>query len=87
MKPVLALAFLAALLLGSACSPLPPGCCGRRTDISRDVVYTGTLASPDGGTPTEVRVTVASNGKTTLTFINDGHELVEGFDGVVFLGP
>ena len=78
----LALASLAMLLmLASACSPPVQGCCGNRTSIARDVVYTASMISPDGGT-TEVRVNVATNGKTTLTFINGGREIVEGFDGV-----
>lgn len=83
MKLALALASLAAVLLASACGPPPGGgCCGKRTNIGRDVIYTGTMVSPDGGTPTEVRVNVATNGKTTVTFINGGHEIVQGFDGV-----
>ena len=74
-----AVPFLAAIF-ASACGPPPSSCCGRRTNVSRTAVYTASLPLPDGGTPTQVRVKVSSSGNTAITFINDGHEIVEGFD-------
>lgn len=77
----------AAALFASACGPPPTTCCGRRTLVARGTTYSAMLPSPDGGAATEVRVNVTTSGATTLTFINSGHEIVQGFDGVVVPGP
>lgn len=70
-------------LLGIACGPPPGGgCCGRRTTVDRTVVYTGSLPSTDGGTPTVVRLSISAGGSTAITFVNGGHEIVQGFDAV-----
>ena len=80
----LALFVSVAVLFSSACGPPPPpGCCGRRTTVARDVVYSGTITPPDGGTVTQVRVNLSTSGNTVVTFINGGHEIVQGFDAVV----
>lgn len=80
MRRLLLLVSLAALL--ASCGPPATNCCGVRTNLGRGAVYVATLPSPDGGAPTEVRVTVTDSGATTLTFLNGGHEIVEGFDTV-----
>ena len=83
MRVVLALA-----LFVSACGPPPPvRCCVRQASITRGAVYSGTIASADGGASTEVRVTVAAGGNTIVTFLREGREIVEGFTAVTTLQP
>jgi len=81
-------AVLALALFVAACGPPPPvPCCGRKANVARGTVYSGTIASTDGGTSTEVRVTVSPSGNTTVTFVRDGREIVEGFTAVTSLQP
>ena len=77
---LLVVALGGAALLG--CSPPNPGCCGHTTTIARMTDYVGTLAAVDGGAPTTVRVSVATNGNTTLTFERDGRTVVQSFTGM-----
>ena len=74
-----------AALLGIACGPTPGGgggCCGRRTNVDRTIVYTGSLPSTDGGTPTVVTLSISVGGSTAITFVNGGREIVQGFNAV-----
>ena len=83
MRAVLALA-----LFVSACGPPPPvPCCGRKANVARGTVYSGTIASTDGGTSTEVRVTLSSSGNATVTFLRDGREIVQGFSAIETFQP
>ena len=73
-------------LLGIACGPpiRPPGggCCGKRTNVDRTVVYTGVIPATDGGMPTEVRLSLSAGGSTAITFVNGGREIVQGYNAV-----
>ena len=77
----------AALLTGAltlgfvSCSPPPSQCCVRRSGVARDVVYSGSVSS-DGGAPTSIRLSVATDGGTVITFVNGGHEIAQHFDTV-----
>lgn len=71
--------FVLVAVAGVACGPPPPPQCCRQTTLSRNVTYTGSIPAPDGGTPTSVKVTVATGGNTTVTFVKDGREIVQGF--------
>jgi hypothetical protein len=76
----------ALLVLVAGCAvacgppPPPPGCCLPNT-ISRSGTYQSTVPLPDGGTPTQIKVNVAANGNTVVTFINNGREIVQSFTG------
>ncbi len=71
-------------LLGVACGPPPGGggCCGRKTNVDRTVIYKGSLPSSDGGMPTEVQLSINAGGSTSITFINGGRQIVQGYDAV-----
>jgi hypothetical protein len=84
MKRALLIA-AAALALAGCSTPPPPNCCGTLTNIARTTDYTATITSADGGTPTTVKVNVAANGNTTLTFEKGGKTIVQSFSGVA--GP
>ncbi|MFT3711700.1 MAG: hypothetical protein QM817_29025 [Archangium sp.] len=75
----------AFLALAGCSTPPPPNCCGTLTSIARATDYTATIPSTDGGVPTTVKVNVASNGNTTLTFEQGGKTIVQAFTGVA--GP
>jgi hypothetical protein len=70
-----------------SCGPPPSNCCIRQSSIARGTVYAGTMPSPDGGAPTQVRVSVAEDGGTTVTFVHDGHEIVQGFNATAVANP
>ncbi|MBL8913027.1 MAG: hypothetical protein JNM17_20195 [Archangium sp.] len=70
---------LVATLLGS-CAPPPPGCCGHTTTIARMTEYTGAIQSPSGAV-TNVKVNVATNGNTSITFERGGRTIVQAFTG------
>jgi hypothetical protein len=75
--------FVLVAICGVACGPPPPppGCCLPNT-ISRSGTYQGTVPLPDGGTPTQIKVNVAPNGNTVVTFINNGREIAQSFTGI-----
>ncbi len=61
-------------------------CCGFTT-IKRGAAYVGTIPSTDGGSPTQVEVTVNGNGATTFTFTNGGRTIVHAATSQPFFGP
>lgn len=80
MRVTLTFSALVAALLGSCAPPPPPGCCGHTTTIARATEYTGTIQSPSGAV-TNVKVNVAANGNTSITFERGGRTIVQGFTG------
>ena len=61
-----------------ACGTYRP-CCHATPTVVRDVTYVGSLPASDGGTPTQVKMVVGSQGNARLTFVRDGVEVLETF--------
>lgn len=77
-RALIAVAVLVAAFVG--CAPPGPGCCGHTTTIARMTEYTGTIQSPSGAV-TSVKVSVATNGNTSITFERGGRTIVQSFSG------
>ncbi|MBL8911949.1 MAG: hypothetical protein JNM17_14745 [Archangium sp.] len=75
-----ALIIAAALTLVACGEPNPTRCCVRQSSVARAETYVTTMAAPDGGAPTEVRIFLGDAGTATITFLNGGHEIVQTFD-------
>jgi len=76
-----------ALALGACGGGGGGGSCCGFTTIKRGAAYVGTIPSTDGGTPTQVEVTVSSSGATSFTFTNGGRTIVHAATSEPYYGP
>lgn len=74
-----ALVVILCALAASTCGPPGSDACCVPVRAARATAYSGTIA----GTGTVVRIEVAGNGNTAITFSRDGHEIAAGYAGAL----